>query len=240
MGVGVTAVANCLEAMGLPYGSEGYLDYQGQILDMLRDGAYGTSVDLAVEKGKFKLFDKDKYAEGLFIKTLPDELQGKIFDNGIRNSHLLSIAPTGTISFTAGNVSSGIEPAYDYEYKRNVETFEGKKEYVLSDFAYREMGIRGRTVVQGEITADEHLAVLANAQARVDSAVSKTINIPAGADFDDFKEVYVKAYELGCKGCTTYRIDGERESIMSSIEEKTEATVSACYIDPVTGKKECE
>jgi ribonucleoside-diphosphate reductase alpha chain len=240
MGVGVTAVANCLEAMGLPYGTEGYLDYQGQILDMLRDGAYGTSVDLAVEKGKFKLFDKDKYAEALFIKTLPDELQGKIFDNGIRNSHLLSIAPTGTISFTAGNVSSGIEPAYDYEYKRNVETFEGKKEYVLSDFAYREMGIKGRTVVQGEITADEHLAVLANAQARVDSAVSKTINIPAGADFDDFKEVYVKAYDLNCKGCTTYRVDGERESIMSSIEEKTEATVSACYIDPVTGKKECE
>ena len=239
MGVGITALANCLEAMGLPYGSDGFIDYEGQILEVLRDGSYNASSDLAIEKGHFPLFDKDKYSEALFIKTLPEELQEKIYKNGTRNSHLLPIAPTGTISFTAGNVSSGIEPAYDYEYKRNVETFEGKQEYTISDFAYREMEVKGRTVVNGEITADEHLAVLATAQKYVDSAVSKTINIAAGANFEDFKEVYIKAYDLGCKGCTTYRVDGERESIMSAIEEKTE-NVAACYIDPTTGRKECE
>jgi ribonucleoside-diphosphate reductase alpha chain len=245
MGVGVTALANTLEAMGFPYGSDGFVDYEGRILELLRDKAYDTSADLAQEKGEFPLFDSDKYGDALFIKTLPEQLQEKV-RKGMRNSHLLSIAPTGTISFTAGNVSSGIEPVYDYEYKRNVETFDGKQEYTLSDFAYREMGIKGRTVKNGDITIDEHLAVLATAQKYVDSAVSKTINIPPGYSWDDFKQVYVKAYDLNCKGCTTYRTDGERESIFSEIGDDATATkqeaeeYAACYQDPVTGKKECE
>lgn len=238
MGLGITGLANCLEALGHPYGSEGFLDMEAQILKTLRDETYRASVELAKEKGPFTLFDKDKYAKGKFIQTLPEDLQGMIFDHGIRNSHLTSIAPTGTISLATGNISAGIEPPYGYEYERDVETMEGTKTHTLTDFNFREFGLKGKTIITGEVSIDDHLNVLGTAQKFIDSAVSKTCNIPSGYSWEDFQNVYLRAYEMGCKGCTTYRKDGKRRGILNETEKETEAV--ACYIDPVTGRKECE
>lgn len=230
MGLGVTGLANTLEAMGYPYGSPEFLLEQGKILTILRDVAYSSSVALAHEKGPFPRFSQD-YVEGRFIQTLPHDIQEAIAKYGIRNSHLLSIAPTGTISLSAGNVSSGIEPVYEYTYRRDINTPTGTKNVEISDWAYRELGVTGKTVKGGTVSVDDHLKVLATAQRFVDSAVSKTINIPHDYPWNDFKHVYVKAYDWGAKGCTTYRVGGKRESIFSE--------GAACTIDE-HGKKTCE
>ena len=189
MGIGITALANTLEALGLPYASDEFLEMQAKIYKIKRDETYHASMELAKEKGAFPLFDKDRYAEGKFIQTLPEDLQGQIFDYGIRNSHLTSTAPTGTISITAGNVSSGIEPVFDYQYYRNIETFNGKEKHLLTDYGYRELGIKGKTQLGGELIVDDHLNVLAIAQKYTDSAVSKTCGIQAGYAWDDFKNI---------------------------------------------------
>lgn len=232
MGIGVTGLANTLETLGYPYGSDAFLESEGNLLRCLRDHTYQASIDLAKEKGSFKKFKKDKYLNGKFIQTLPEGIQGGIEKYGIRNSHLLSIAPTGTISIAAGNISYGIEPVMDYEYNREVLTPEGKKTFTLSDFAYREFGTRGKRIK--DLQVQDHINVLVTAQKYVDSAVSKTVNIPKDYSWNDFKDVYIRAYEGGAKGCTTYREGGKRESIFS---EKDGG--SSCTIDEA-GRKSCE
>lgn len=231
MGLGITGLANTLEAMGYPYGSESFLDIEGQVLEQLRDHTYLTSVELAKEKGHFKKFDRVKYLEGQFIQTLPEPIQGQIEKYGMRNSHLTSIAPTGTISLAAGNVSSGIEPVMDYEYVRDIITPQGKEKFTLSDYGYREFGVKGKRVQ--DVTVDDHVNVLSTAQRYIDSAISKTCNIPKDYPFSDFKDVYIKAYLVGAKGCTTYRSGGKRESIFSASEGES------CTIDEA-GRKSCE
>lgn len=230
MGLGVTGLANTLEALGYPYGSSEFLGAQRNIHRFMRDEVYQASIDLAKEKGSFKLLDKGKYLEGKFIQTLPNHIKDGIEKHGIRNSHLLSIAPTGTISLSAGNVSSGVEPVYKYEYSRKILMEDGSKNtYDLSDFGYRELGIKGKRIA--DIGVKEHVDVLITAQEFVDSAVSKTCNVPTDYDWDSFKKVYEIAYEGGAKGCTTYREGGKRESIFG------EAT--SCTIDEA-GRKSCE
>jgi ribonucleoside-diphosphate reductase alpha chain len=232
MGLGVTGLANALEAMGFPYGSDGFLNVETAVLECLRDNCYRASIELAKEKGSFKQFDKNMYLRGKFIQTLPKDIQNGIEKHGIRNSHLLSIAPTGTISLAAGNVSSGIEPVYEYEYNRDIITPQGPKTFTLSDFGYRELGVRGKRIK--DLSVDDHVRVLITAQRFVDSAVSKTVNIPKDYDWTDFKQVYLNAYEGGAKGCTTYREGGKRESIFSSASEG-----GSCTIDE-GGRKSCE
>jgi ribonucleoside-diphosphate reductase alpha chain len=232
MGLGVTGLANTLEALGFRYGDEGFLDTERAVLSFLRDHTYLASVDLAKEKGSFKKFKKHEYLSGQFIRTLPDNVKDGIEQHGIRNSHLLSIAPTGTISLAAGNVSSGIEPVMEYEYKRDIITPQGKQTFTLSDYGYRELGIRGQRVK--ELGVDAHVDVLITAQPYVDSAVSKTVNIPKDYDWTAFKDVYLKAYLGGAKGCTTYREGGKRESIFSDINENDSCTIDA------EGRKSCE
>jgi ribonucleoside-diphosphate reductase alpha chain len=237
MGLGVTAVANTGEILGHEYGSESFNKWLESVLEFIRNEVYNASIDLAKEKGAFPLFDADKYLEGKFIKTLPQGIRRRIRKYGIRNSHLLSIAPTGTISLSADNVSSGIEPVFSHYYDRTIQTFDGPIVERVEDYAYRVHGVKGKTA--NECTAQEHLGVLAIAQKYVDSACSKTINIDPDTDWNDFKQIYMTAYETGCKGCTTFNPEGKRFGILNVVKEDKEGA-EACYIDPSTGKKSCE
>lgn len=233
MGLGVTGIANALECLGFSYGSDGYIAAQEELLTTLRDEAYKNSVELAREKGAFPDYVRGNYEEGKFIRTLPKEIRGSIKEYGIRNSHLLSIAPTGTISLSADNVSGGIEPPFALSYERTIQTEGGAVTEVVEDYAYREWGIKG--VTSDELSTAQHIAVQASAQRFVDSAVSKTVNVGADVTWDEFKSIYVEAWKSGCKGCTTFRAAGKRFGIL----KKTEETGEACYIDKDTGEKAC-
>lgn len=240
MGLGVTGVANALEYLGYEYGSEGFLRTLSGILADLRDITYQTSSELAREKGAFPLFDKDKYLKGKFVETLPTRIKESISKYGIRNSHLLSIAPTGTISLAADNISSGIEPVFTHEYSRVIQTFNGPKTEEVQDFGYREWGLRGRTA--DSISVGDHVKVLTTAQRFVDSSVSKTCNVGPEITWDEFKGAYLQAFDGGAKGCTTFRSAGKRMGILK--ETPPEEFVGdeddlVCRIDPVTGAPTC-
>lgn len=253
MGLGVTGVANAGEALGFEYGSQEFCDWLEVVMGIIRDRTYVASIALAIEKGSFPLFDADKYLESGFAKTLPDWLRADIKKNGIRNSHLLSVAPTGTISLSADNVSSGIEPVFSHFYDRTIQTFEGPKVERVEDYGYRVFGVKGKTA--DELSVFDHVKVLNVASKYVDSACSKTCNTGADVTWDQFKEVYMQAYLGGASGCTTFRAAGKRYGILTAsasedIAESTEETIDesfvnekeggACYFDPSTGKRTCE
>lgn len=236
MGLGVTGLANAAEMCGHPYASEEFMEFTETVLECLRDHCYSASADLAEEKGSFPLYDEYNYMQSKFIKTLPTWVQEKIERQGIRNSHLTSIAPTGTISLTADNVSSGIEPPFSLYYDRTIQQFDGHQVQRVEDYAYRQ-GVSGRTA--NEISAQEHLAVLALASKFVDSAVSKTCNVGDNVTYDEFKNLYYDAWKQGCKGITTFRAAGKRYGILNEVKEE-EPKAEACFIDPDTGMKSCE
>ena len=192
---------------------------------------------MAKEKGSFPLYDAEKYCQGAFFKTLSLPVQAKIKTDGIRNSHLLSIAPTGTISLTADNVSSGIEPPFALHYDRTIQQFNGHQVERVEDYAFRQ-GVAGRTA--NEISGQEHVDVLALASRYMDSAVSKTCNVGDEVTYDEFKELYMTAWRKGCKGITTFRAAGKRYGILNEVKPEEEPTAQACFIDPATGLRECE
>ena len=242
MGLGVTGLANAAEMCGYPYASEAFMDFTRAVLETLRDEAYSTSADLAEEKGSFPMYEPSNYWQSKFYQTLPDWVRSKIREKGIRNSHLTSIAPTGTISLTADNVSSGVEPPFSLYYDRTIQNFDGSTTERVEDYAYRH-GVSGRTA--NEITAQEHLQVLALAQQYVDSAVSKTCNVGDHVTYDEFKTLYYDAWKAGCKGITTFRAAGKRYGILNEVkpesanDNETEGA-EACFIDPETGMRSCE
>lgn len=239
MGIGVTGVTNALEVMGHPYASDGYIEAQSRILETLRDEVYRASAKLAAEKGAFPLFDRDKYLEAPFIETLPGDIRDLIARHGIRNSHLLSIAPTGTISLSANNISSGIEPVFSYKYDRTIIGEDGPVVTQVTDWAYREHGVEGRTA--DELEPEDHVRVLVEAQKYIDSAVSKTCNVGPGVSWERFKDIYLQAWRGGAKGCTTFRPTGKKAGVLSKIDLKPKKEESlACRIDPVTGIKTCD
>ena len=237
MGLGVTAAANCGEALGYEYGSPGFIRWINRLMKTLANECYRESAVLANEKGAFPLYDAEKFIEGEFFQKLDEDVQQLIRENGLRNSHLLSIAPTGTISFTADNVSSGIEPVFAHEYERTVKTEQGEVKMIVQDYGLREFGVRGKTA--NECTVNEHLGVLIAASKWVDSAVSKTINVGDNVSWEEFKEVYMDAWKGKCKGVTTFRAAGKRYGILNVIKPE-EDEGEACYYDPNTGKKTCE
>ena len=251
MGLGVTGVANTLEALGLVYGSPEAIKWLDGLLGKFTNECYKASISLAKEKGPFPLFGED-YFFGEFIQILDIETQYDIAEFGIRNSHLTSIAPTGTISITADNVSSGIEPVFLKSYDRKIKTYEGEKTERVEDYGVRVFGNNPKTA--DELTPDEHLGMLLVASKWMDSAVSKTCNVGPEVSFEDFKSIYMKAWKGGAKGCTTFRSAGQREGILTApsdedtpdISEVDEMTVTefdeggACMIDPSTGRKSCE
>ena len=244
MGLGVTGVANAAEILGLPYGSEEMLLWMRQVMTLLRDTVYIASVELAIEKGPFPAFNAGYYLQGEFIQTLPEEIQNLIEKHGIRNSHLLSIAPTGTISLWAGNISSGIEPPFALAYNRKIRQDGGSfKEYYVEDYAYSEYGVEGRT--SEEISAHDHIKVLCLASELVDSACSKTCNVGDHVTFDEFKDLYIMAYDGGASGCTTFRPSSFKGAILTKISPEVEGdeggTIEggACFINPDTGERSC-
>lgn len=240
MGIGVTGLANCLEAMGLPYGSPGFLHAEAEILSTLAHMSYEASIELAIEKGAFPLFQAGEYLAGDFIQTLPDHIRDGIADHGIRNSHLTSIAPTGTISLTALNVSSGCEPVFSTHYDRTIQTFNGPKVERVYDYGVKFLDTAPKTTDQ--VTIQEHIDVLATAYKYVDSAVSKTCNVSPDTPWEEFKDVYVQAHDKGCKGITTFNPGGKRFGILNAVDgtdKEEESAAVACFIDPETGNKEC-
>jgi ribonucleoside-diphosphate reductase alpha chain len=239
MGLGVTGLANTVEALGHPYGSAGFISHMASILRSIRDSAYCASARLAKEKGPFPLYQKEKYLDGQFIQGLSTEALTLISKHGIRNSHLLSIAPTGTISYAADNVSSGIEPVFAHRVTRTVIEANGPREVVLEDYGVRYLGVEGKTTEQCSVA--DHLSVFTTASQFVDSAVSKTCNVQKDVPWTEFKDIYIQAWQAGCKGCTTYRKGGKREGILQEIKEDVdEIAALSCEIDPVSGRKNCE
>ena len=251
MGLGVTGVANALEIMDYPYGSPVALQVFEGIMKVLRDTAYRTSVSLAIEKGAFPLFDT-AYLDSEFAQTLPDDIREDIRKHGIRNSHLLSIAPTGTISLSADNVSSGIEPVFSLGYDRTIQTFDGPTIERVDDYAYRVYNVEGRTA--DKLSPQEHVSMLLAASKYVDSACSKTCNIGDDVSWEDFKEVYMSAWRGGASGCTTFRAAGKRFGILNAATSEdtyiepeasedgfvNETEGSQCFIDPNTGIRTCD
>lgn len=238
MGLGITGLANTLSLLGLRYGSPDAVKFTRKVMKTLTYECYSASSDLAKEKGNFPAFKQEEYLNSGFIQRLPQDLKDKIKAQGIRNSHLISIAPTGTISFTADNISSGIEPVFAVEYDRTVQTEGGATIVSMKDYAYNYYGVSD--VVTSDLTTDDHLAIQMAVQPYVDSAVSKTINVADEVTFEEFKEVYMKAWKGKLKGCTTYRAAGKRYGILNKVEpQETEEDGAACYVDPNTGVKEC-
>ena len=214
IGLGVTGLADALIMCRARYGSEAANVLIEQWMRGLQRAAYLASARLATEKGTFPLYDAVRYAESETIQRLDDDVRAVISESGIRNALLTSVAPTGTISLLAGNVSSGIEPVFSYSYTRNVLMPDGKRRAEsVDDHAYLLFRrLKGDAAQLPDYFVDaqslrpaDHLAVQARVQAFVDSSISKTINCPEEMEFDDFKDVYMRAYDLGCKGCTTYR-----------------------------------
>lgn len=235
MGLGVTGLANAAEMCGYPYASKKFMSFASKLLRRLRDHAYIASSNLAAEKGSFPLYDTKQYQESKFIKSLPESIRELIVKQGIRNSHLTSIAPTGTISLTADNVSSGVEPPFSLFYDRTISGFDGHSVERVEDYAYR-YGYSGLTA--NEISAEDHVKVLGMASKYVDSAVSKTCNVGDDVSYDEFKELYYTAWRMGCKGITTFRAAGKRYGVLNEVVEEPKA--EACFIDPATGQKSCE
>jgi len=249
MGLGVTGVANAIEALGFDYGSDEFIRVLEDIMGTIRDICYQTSVELSKEKGAFPLFQQE-YLDSEFALTLPAEIRESIAEHGIRNSHLLSVAPTGTISLSADNVSSGIEPVFSHFYDRTIQTFDGPTVERVDDYAYREFGVKGKTA--DELSVFDHVRVLNVASQYVDSACSKTCNVGDDVTWEEFKQVYMEAYEGGSSGATTFRKSGKRYGILNAstsedvVEEKPVEKDNfieeggACYYDPQTGLRKCE
>ena len=238
MGLGITGLANAGAMLNIEYGSGAFLLFTQQVLEVLRNECYSVSADLAYEKHPFPLFNQKKYSKSPFVNTLPDWVQEKIRMFGMRNSHLTSIAPCGTISLVADNISSGIEPPFANEYTRTLKTFDGDRVETVQDYAFSR-GFVGKTA--NEISAEQHLEVLCVAARYVDSAVSKTCNVGDDVTYEDFKSLYSDAWRHGCKGITTFRAAGKRYGILNEIKPTTdEPDGEACFIDPLTGSKTCE
>jgi ribonucleoside-diphosphate reductase alpha chain len=237
IGLGVTGLADALLMLGLRYGSDEAARQTEDWLHAIARAAYLASVDLAKEKGAFPLFDAEEYLASGTMLQMDEDVREAIREHGIRNALLTSIAPTGTISLYAGNVSSGIEPVFAYAYTRKVLQKDGSRtEEEVVDYAVQMWrDLKGDAplpdyFVNAQTLAPlEHVKMQAAAQKWVDSSISKTINCPEDISFDTFKEVYMEAWDTGCKGCTTYRPNDVTGSVLSVSEDKKAAPEVVSY-----------
>ena len=224
IGLGITGLADAMVMLALSYGSADSLALAADIMRRICHTAYRASIALAKEKGGFPYFERERYLDGAFIRGLPEDIRSAIAATGIRNSHLLAIAPTGTISLLAGNVSSGLEPIFAASYARNVLAQDGTpKAFMLTDYAldlWRRLtgaasGEPHGFVTAGELPVGAHLQMQAALQPFVDNSISKTINVPNDTPFADFKQIYDLAYDMGLKGCTTFRANPVTGAVLS-------------------------
>ncbi len=234
IGLGVTGLADALLMLGLRYGSDEAVAQTEAWMKRIARAAYLASVELAKEKGAFPLFDAEKFLASGNMRQMDEDVRAAIRKDGIRNALLTSVAPTGTISLYAGNVSSGIEPVFAYAYTRKVLQKDGSRteeevvDYAVAlwreKFGDRELPdyfVNAQTLAPGD-----HVRMQAAAQKWVDSSISKTINVPEDIGFEAFKDVYLQAYETGCKGCTTYRPNAVTGSVLT-VSEKEEPKAAA-------------
>ena len=227
VGLGFTGLGDALIMLGLRYDGGEARKMGAKIAEAMRDDAYAASVDLAREKGAFPLLDAEQYlAAPRFASRLPENIKSDIREHGLRNSHLLSIAPTGTISLAfADNAANGIEPPYSWTYQRKKREADGSfKVYGVEDHAWRLFRHIGgdveklppQFVTALEISALDHMRMVAVVAPFVDSAISKTVNVPEDYPFDNFKDLYLEAWKAGLKGITTYRPNGVLGSVLSA------------------------
>ncbi|UWR01884.1 adenosylcobalamin-dependent ribonucleoside-diphosphate reductase [Ruegeria conchae] len=229
IGLGVTGLADALLMLGLRYGSDEAARQTERWLHAIARAAYLASVDLAKEKGAFPLFDAEKYLASGTMQQMDDDVRDAIREHGIRNALLTSIAPTGTISLYAGNVSSGIEPVFAYAYTRKVLQKDGSRtEEEVVDYAvqmwrdkFGDTELPDFFVNAQTLSPSDHVKMQAAAQKWIDSSISKTINCPEDISFDAFKDVYMQAWDQGCKGCTTYRPNDVTGSVLT-VSESTD------------------
>jgi len=223
IGLGITGLADALIMLGLHYGEAPAREQAAGLMQTICHTAYRSSIALAEEKGAFPFFDKARYLSRPFIRSLPDDIRDGIAASGIRNSHLTAIAPTGTISLLANNISSGIEPVFSFRYQRRLREANGSYcNYPLVNYAlrqwqrlYGEQPLPDYFVDSSNLTPQAQLLMQATLQPFVDNAISKTINVPEAFDFDAFRMIYEQAFELGLKGCTTYRPNPVRGAVMT-------------------------
>jgi ribonucleoside-diphosphate reductase alpha chain len=235
MGIGITGLADMFIFLGIRYGSAKSLEVASEVMKTITQAAYEASIAIASEKGSFPLLEANKYLRGKFVEKLPEEIKAGIKKFGLRNSHLTSIAPTGTISLFAGNVSSGLEPVFAFKYSRRIRNGEENDftEVEVTDYAYRKyIEFIGRAVkdkdlpecfvTTDDISPEEHVNIQAALQEHVDSSISKTINIPPDYPFDKFKDIYMYAHSKGLKGCTTFRPSEHITGVLTKSEDKKE------------------
>ncbi|WP_135506232.1 adenosylcobalamin-dependent ribonucleoside-diphosphate reductase [Roseovarius aestuariivivens] len=231
IGLGVTGLADALLMCGLRYGDDDAVAQTEAWMKRIGRAAYLASVDLAKEKGAFPLFEADPFLSSGTMQQMDEDVRAAIAEHGIRNALLTSVAPTGTISLYAGNVSSGIEPVFAYSYTRKVLQKDGSRtEEEVVDYAvqlwrerFGDAELPDYFVNAQVLEPEAHVKMQAAAQKWVDSSISKTINVPADIGFEAFKNVYLQAWDLGCKGCTTYRPNDVTGSVLS-VSESADAT----------------
>jgi ribonucleoside-diphosphate reductase alpha chain len=237
VGLGITGLADALIMLGLHYGEEPARLAAAEVMRTICHAAYHSSVTLAREKAPFPHFERDAYLRAPFIRRLPDSLREAIRDQGIRNSHLISIAPTGTISLLAHNVSSGIEPVYAFRHSRALHEGAGKQVCIdLEDYAFRLWQAKGGDPTElpeafvdaRSLSAQAHLAMQAALQPHVDNAISKTINLAPELPFEALRSVYEQAFEAGLKGCTIYRPNRFTGAVLSLGDPSKEKGVHCC------------
>jgi len=224
IGLGITGLADALIMLGLHYDSDAARTTAGGVMESICHAAYEASIGLAREKSPFPWFERDAYQGGGFVSSLPERIRDAIGRDGIRNSHLTAIAPTGTISLLAGNISSGVEPLFDTRFSRRVLDKSGEYEtFELEDYAFRQWqwltGGAGTLPAQfvnaTELSPQAHLQMQAALQPFVDSAISKTVNVPRDCSFEDFKNLYHTAWRYGLKGCAAFRPNPVTGSILA-------------------------
>lgn len=231
IGLGITGLADACVMLGLQYGSKASIQFAGRLMKRVAEVTWQTSVELAKEKGSFPHFQKD-YLKGEFLKRLDPGLQRQIAKFGIRNSHHNTIAPAGTISLLANNISNGIEPIFRGEYIRHVSAENDKMTFNVEDYAlsaWKSMGKKGLPpawVDTQTLQPDAHLDMQGAMQLYIDNAISKTINIPADYPFEKLAHIYSRAFKLGLKGCTIFRPNAITGSILEESSEP--ATVDHC------------
>lgn len=252
IGLGVTGLADAMALGGLIYGSDEGVAWTDDIMRKVSIYAYEASIELAKEKGSFPYFDAERFLASGNMMQMPDSIREGVREHGIRNALLTSIAPTGTISLYAGNVSSGIEPIFALGYERKVMQKDGSKiTEVVEDYGVTKWKADNPTtplpdsfVTAQTLSPSAHVKMQAAAQRWVDSSISKTVNVPEDINFDDFKQVYLDAYDSGCKGCTTYRPNDVTGSVLTATEEGQIEEGGACELkfDEDTGQmlRSCE
>jgi ribonucleoside-diphosphate reductase alpha chain len=230
LGLGLTGLADALIMLGLRYDSPDGRASASEAMRTINEAAYAASIDLARERGSFERFDAQAYLAAPFVRRLPEMLRDGIAKHGIRNSHLTAIAPAGTISLVAGNVSSGLEPVFALEYTRNVRQPDGtllrvdveSRALALWRTLKGDAPLPDTFVSAATVPAEAQIAMQAALQPHVDNAISKTTNVPADIPFAAFERIYRQAWELGLKGCTVFRPNAISGSVLAGPEPRCE------------------